>query len=409
MRKYIGGVVFIFICASFAWIILGSVTSLRTHEQDMKLRTAVGKLWGTVQRQYAPQVYFQTTYERKVTKVVDSKKTVESYTETVKNPMIFDGSEIDVNLKLEHRRKGLLWYSIYKVRFHGKYSITNNSKEIQHFIFDYKFPTADGIYDNFAFAVDGQKLEKIEPVAGTIMTTLHFDPNKTRIVEVSYETQGMDEWWYILGDGVSHIRNFKLIMSTDFDKVDFSENTIAPTEKAKIDHGWQLVWRYSDLISGVQIGLVMPQKLNPGPFVSKVTYFAPVSLFLFLFLMFIITALNEIKVHPMNYFFIAAAFFSFHLLLSYLADHLDINLALVIASVVSIFLVISYMRLVVGVRFAFLETGLSQFVYLVIFSYTFFLEGYTGLAITVLCIITLFIVMQLTGRVDWEKQFAKDK
>ena len=109
----------------------------------------------------------------------------------------------------------------------------------------------------------------------------------------------------------------------------------------------------------------------------------------------------------MNYFFVGAAFFSFHLLLAYLVDHISIHLSFWICSLVSIFLVVSYMRLVVGMRFAFIEIALSQLVYLVLFSYTFFFEGYTGLAITILCICTLFVVMQFTGKVDWDKVFAK--
>ena len=55
-----------------------------------------------------------------------------------------------------------------------------------------------------------------------------------------------------------------------------------------------------------------------------------------------------------------------------------------------------------------LETGLSQFVFLVLFSYTFFFAGYTGLTITILCIVTLFIVMQATGRLDWHKVFEAE-
>jgi len=108
----------------------------------------------------------------------------------------------------------------------------------------------------------------------------------------------------------------------------------------------------------------------------------------------------------MNYFFLAGAFFSFHLLLAYLADHISIHLAFAICSVVSIFLVVSYLRLVVGPRFAYLEAGLAQFVYLVLFSYTFFLEGYTGLSITIGSILTLFIVMQKTARIRWGEKFA---
>jgi hypothetical protein len=67
--------------------------------------------------------------------------------------------------------------------------------------------------------------------------------------------------------------------------------------------------------------MAMPKKLQPGPLAGEISYFAPVSLFFFFFLIFIITTLRGIDLHPMNYFFLAAAFFAFHLLLAYLVDH----------------------------------------------------------------------------------------
>jgi hypothetical protein len=108
----------------------------------------------------------------------------------------------------------------------------------------------------------------------------------------------------------------------------------------------------------------------------------------------------------MNYFFLAAAFFSFHLLLAYLADQVPIHAAFAAASVVSVALVVSYLRLVTGLRFALVEAGLAQLVYLVLFSYAFFFEGLTGLVVTVGAILTLFVVMQLTGRIRWAERFA---
>jgi inner membrane protein involved in colicin E2 resistance len=107
----------------------------------------------------------------------------------------------------------------------------------------------------------------------------------------------------------------------------------------------------------------------------------------------------------MNYFFLAAAFFAFHLLLAYLVDHISIHAAFALCSMVSIILVVSYMRLVVGNRFAFLEVALAQLVYLIGFSYAFFFEGFTGLSVTVGSIITLFVVMQMTARIDWAAKF----
>ena len=63
------------------------------------------------------------------------------------------------------------------------------------------------------------------------------------------------------------------------------------------------------------------------------------------------------------------------------------------------------MRIVVGNRFAFLETALAQIVYLIGFSYAFFFEGFTGLAVTIGVIITLFVVMQMTARINWSQKF----
>ena len=109
----------------------------------------------------------------------------------------------------------------------------------------------------------------------------------------------------------------------------------------------------------------------------------------------------------MNYFFLASAFFAFHLLLAYLVDHISIHLAFLISSVVSILLVVSYLRLVVNWRFAVVDAGLAQLIYLVLFSYAFFFAGFTGLAVTVGAILSLFVVMQMTGRIHWSDKFAR--
>jgi inner membrane protein involved in colicin E2 resistance len=114
------------------------------------------------------------------------------------------------------------------------------------------------------------------------------------------------------------------------------------------------------------------------------------ALLFFFFVVWLLATLRKIDLHPMNYFFRAAALFAFHLLLAYLVDHISVHAAFLAASAVSVFLVVSYLRLVVGMRFAALEAGGAQLVYLVLFSYAFFLQGFTGLAITIGAVVTLF-------------------
>src|SRR5690349_19995138 len=92
--------------------------------------------------------------------------------------------------------------------------------------------------------------------------------------------------------------------------------------------------------------------------------------------------------------------------MAYLVDHISIHASFAIASTVSVFLVVSYLRLVVGISFASSEAALAHFIYLVMFSYAFFLKGFTGLAINIGSVLTLFLVMQVTGRIRWAEKFA---
>ena len=114
-----------------------------------------------------------------------------------------------------------------------------------------------------------------------------------------------------------------------------------------------------------------------------------------------LATLRNLEIHPINYLFVSAAFFSFHLLFAYSVDRLSVPVAFAICSAVSMVLVVSYLRLVVSTKFALRETALAQLVYLIVFSLAHFWEGYTGLTITVLAILTLFVLMQATGRIKW--------
>ena len=217
----------------------------------------------------------------------------------------------------------------------------------------------------------------------------------------------MDRWNYSFGANTSRARNFKLAVQTNFQKVDFPASSLSPSAKeARSGGGWDLTWQFGNLLADSSIAVDMPHKLNPGPLSSEISRFAPVSLFFFFFVLMLVSVLRQVRLHPVHYGMLAAAFFAFHLLMAYLVDHLPLWLAFSIASATSVGLVTSYLRLAVGTRFAMLWAGGAQLLYLVLFSLAFFLDGYTGLTITIFSVLTLFVVMQLTGRIDWAEKFG---
>jgi hypothetical protein len=82
---------------------------------------------------------------------------------------------------------------------------------------------------------------------------------------VGYESRGLDTWSYDFGSGVSRVKDFALVMDTDFDAIDFPRGTLAPDSKDRTPEGWRLRWASSNLISGFRIGMEIPHRLNPGP------------------------------------------------------------------------------------------------------------------------------------------------
>jgi len=400
--RRIVALVFIFVCTTIGWMILGTTIFSRTYSSNQQLEGRVASTWGAPQEQSPPNATYKkieisAVTEQQAGKIITRTDKVERYI-----PLPLDASNIRVKFQLDHRQKGLLWYSTYAVDFAGEYKFRNDTAEPQTVNYHLAFPAQRAVYDGLVMEVDGQKVAITANEQGAFVEAT-LAPGQTATLRTAYRSQGLNSWRYKLGDGIAHVNNFVLSMTTNFRDIDFADDTLSPSEKQRTSNGWQLTWRYSNLLSGFQIGMTMPEKLQPGPLAGQISYFAPVSLFFFFFLMFIISTLRNLDLHPLNYFFLACAFFAFHLLLAYLVDHISIHAAMVIASLVSVALVVSYLRLVVGIRFAALEAGTAQVIYLVLFSYAFFWKGFTGLAITVISIVTLFAVMQATGRIRWSQ------
>jgi inner membrane protein involved in colicin E2 resistance len=420
MIKRIAAIIFIFICTTVSWAILGATIFQRTYSLDNTSERSVASTWGAPQNQVPPSASFEELVPKREETTENGKKIERVTQEKVVRPLPLESSHLKVDLNLEHRQKGLLWYSTYKVGFDGIYAFRNASEKDQTVTFTLNFPTTQAIYDDLVFMIDDAPIVSTNAQNG-VSGIVRVAAGKVAMLKVAYKSQGLNDWHYSFGGSqvntvsgepssprgdISQVRDFSLQMTTNFKDIDFPDNTLSPTEKAETANGWNLNWNYKNLVSGYQIAMTMPEKLQPGPLAGRISFFAPVSLFFFFFLMLIITTMRGIELHPMNYFFLAAAFFSFHLLLAYLVDHVSIHMAFGISSAVSIFLVVSYLRLVVGTRFATREAALAQFIYLVAFSYAFFLKGFTGLAVTIGSIITLFVVMQVTGKIRWKDKFA---
>ncbi len=404
---------FIYCCAAVAWFTLGASVVERTGEKDAQLATEVAQLWGGRHNQVAPDTWYEQP--RAVTEKVqettaDGKTVLRDVTRMVsdKVPLPLAASRVEVALDLDQRKKGLLWYDTYGVTFSGEYRVHNDSLVARDAKVHFAFPSTEAIYDGFQLSVDGKDAPPVTDLSQGLVMDATIPPGGVAVVKVAYRSRGLGEWTYAFTpSGVAQVRDFHLGLRTNFGGIDFPAGTLSPTKRTPEGSGYRLSWDFESLVTGQRVGMDPPNRLNPGPLAARITFFAPVSLLFFFTVMVILGVLRGHSLHPMNYFFLSAAFFAFHLLIAYLVDHVSLHVAFALASAVSVFLVVSYLRVVAGMRSALLEAGLAQLVYLVLFSYAFFFEGYTGLAVTLGSVATLFVLMQATARVDWGVVLAK--
>ena len=421
MFKRIAAITAIFVCTAVAWAILGTSIFSRSESAESGLSGRVASTWGAPQNQAPPSITREWQEVKTIEDEYDGKKRTRKETYQHSDPVKIDGSRITAALHVDYRQKGLLWFSTYKVDFDGAYTFQNPKASEEEFAIALPLPAQQAVYDNVQLSANDAPLT-LTFGGSQVLARVRLAGGAKTVLRAEYRSQGLDSWRYTFsganavaqanpqngqnGKEISQARDFHLLVKTDFPGFDFPDNSLSPTEKHETGKGWELQWNFENLVSGFDIALAMPQKLQPGPLAGRISFFAPVSLFFFFFLVFILSTMRGNNLHPMNYFFLACAFFAFHLLLAYLADHISIHAAFVVSSLVSIALVVSYLRLVVDWRFAVVDAGLTQLIYLVLFSYAFFFEGFTGLAVTIGAILTLFVVMQMTGRLKWEEKFG---
>ncbi len=406
------GIFVAFLTTAAAWLVLGGIVTSRTHEQTSALDGRVSDLWGRAQVQSAPTFTEEWSIEVASKEAVTDPRTglvslVEKF-EWVPQSQQVDPSKsrLNVDLHLDQRRRGLLWYPLYDVALAGTWTYTHTGPP-RTLRVGFAFPDADGSYDDFRFVIDGvDHASDVRPQGGAMSWVVPVVTDQVVTLELGYESRGSTEWMYQPTQGVGRVDDFALVMTTDFANIDYprmarSPNTRTPTAHARTGQGWTLEWVNASLVSGTGIGMVMPERVQPGELAADLSFSAPFSLGLFFLWIYALGLLRGVEIHPINYVFVAAAFFAFQLLFSYTADHLPVEAAFALASAVSVGLVVSYLRLAVGSRFAFVEAGLAQLLYQVGFALAHFWDGFTGLTITVLGVGTLFALMQLTGRIRW--------
>lgn len=372
----------------------------RSYSANLK---SVQEIWGGDITQQLPML----TFDEKVYIERENKKTGEIdkvLTDIQRNMSIAD-QQISVAIKSNIRQKGLLKYPGYNLSFAGKYRIENIRPGREKLSFDFPLPHGAGNITDIKVNLQDKEYTGDTDFSNGVQWTGYLNKNESVIIDVKYNAQGTGTFYYAMGNEKSEIKNLLVELTADFKEIDIPNGAMVPTSVAGDNNEAKYLWKASNMVTGQNIALKFKISGNYGEIVSKLFYYSPIALFLFVGLLLVFCTARGISLHPMHYLFIITGFFIFYLLGSYMVSYMNIIAAVIISLAVSTGIILYYCRLTGKgkdlVMIAFYGTVLFQW----IFSTAFFVPEHTGFLITIAVIAAFIFLVRTTAAIDWENKW----
>jgi len=372
----------------------------RSYSSNLK---SVQEIWGGYITQHLPELTFKVkSYIERENKKTGLMEQI--LTDTVKNMCISD-QKVRVKIKSNIREKGLLKYPGYNLEFYGNYVLKNLNSKSEKLTFSFSLPESAGNITDIKVRLQNLDYTGDSDFSNGVQWTGILGAGESVKVEVSYNAQGTEMFEYAMGRDKSEIKNLDVEIITDFTDTDIPNGAMVPASSAGDDRETKYSWKASNMVTGQNISLKFRISGNYGEIVSRLFYYAPIAMFLFVGFLLIFCASKSISLHPMHYLFIIAGFFIFYILGSYLVSYMNIITAIFISLAVSTGIILYYCFLIKKsvelVRISFFGAILFQW----IFSSAFFVPEHTGFLITIASIVAFVFLMRTTASIDWENKW----
>ncbi|MCK5718868.1 MAG: hypothetical protein KAH84_02835 [Thiomargarita sp.] len=369
----------------FGWLLFADRLEQRTYNAMYKQLNSVKQIWGGNLAQPMPSVRY---------------KRFGSDISTLNKGEIY-ASNIKLAIKVDYRKKGLVYYTGYNAEFLGKYTIQNPENENIYLSFIFPYPTkqGEGVLQNVKLLINGKEdIEDTEYQPNLALWTGILEPNDQLEISVLYNGRGLNQFQYGF-EPRKQINRFTMQANILGAKnLDYPELTMPPTETVQdIVDGKILNWKLDKTLTQLNIGIILPDKLNVEKQLIMMTYRAPVFFLFFLMSLTIILRLAQEKLNFIPVSIISFAYFLFYPLFAYLVIYLGVIFAFGIAFGIIGLLIFNYCRILYGFKIAFM-IFMAYVFYSSITSLAALLPIYTGLILTIEGVILLGVFMQILSR-----------
>lgn len=390
------------IAFSIASIIIGLRIDSRHSSSYSRGLKSVKEIWGGSIIQNSPQ-FFHTYTKTEVSYSNDGKKISKQV--NMKEDLSFENQKSVIKLNENIRKKGLLYYAGYNAEFSAAYTVKNTYSSVRNCSFFFPLPEGTGNISEISVIVDGEKYTGDTNYADGIYWNKKMTPGEEHDISISYNAQGTGKYKYNLTDKKTQIKNLDFSIKTNYKDIIIPDGAMVPTEEVSDNDKTLMKWKASNLVTSQDISLQFEVKGNYGKIISKMFLYSPLTIFLFIGFMLIITTALEIKLHPMHFLFMLTGFFIYYLLSSYMMSYLNIMGAVIVSLTISTAIVMYYTFLIKKGSILIKTTGAGLGIFQWVFSAAFFFPAHTGFIITIASIISFVVLMKATLNIDWENKW----
>ncbi|MCP4050829.1 MAG: hypothetical protein GY730_09010 [bacterium] len=159
----------IFFGCFIAWMLLGGINLHRTSDNTRVLKSYVQNMYGSNLNISSPGIYFEVKKIKQ--EKINGQEVVKEYID--KEWINPSKSDVIVNVNLDPRKKGNLWFPTFKADFSGQYefNVTSFPKNKSFFVFA-SLDSSNSIYRDIRFTLNNNiqnisRLVKAQAIANS--------------------------------------------------------------------------------------------------------------------------------------------------------------------------------------------------------------------------------------------------
>lgn len=325
-------------------------------------------------------------------------------------PLVPRSIDIKSDVVYGEKIRSLLVFNAFEIHNSETYVVVNTSEYAGDLQVKVTTPENANILYDYTVTIPARDNLMIRPALNSDVLLLP-DMKKGEQVEVviTYSTKGMDIFKYNLSAYQnSVIQRLKAEFKINTQEYAIYREGLPHTEDFTAD-GAVLRFEVNDFSTTQDMGVAFLQKQMYLDRVQSLMNYSPVSLILFLMVVFVFSQIFAVRFNAFHYFFLGVVDVFYYLFVAYLIRFFSIIPTFGIAIVLTAAMFLLYSPNVFGKWFAYRVVGLYLFLLTVVFSLIFLMPIFQGLLFVVLVFLIFTSIMVFVARSDISNwQILKD-